>query len=262
MGVSVDWWQWRQLLLSKHGPSSPSMRLILLSIPGETGNSQTQAWPSQETIAERAQMSVRQVKRLSKLAESNHWVRRKKAKKPGQVWRYTIYEFCVPPNLLDLIPSHAWESDSQFKRGDTAMSPRAQQGDTSLSPRESPKNVERLVEHVTQADEVTSGVDVVTNGATNVVTNGVDVVTPRWPMKYLSEESKREVPIQGALMRTARANSESETAEHRSERKHRSIGMLLAAGNDEETVVRYLSKSQGVTIDDVRAVTLQQREET
>lgn len=260
MGVSVDCWQWRQLLLSKHGPTSASMRLVLLSIPGETGSSQTQAWPSQETIAERAQISVRQAKRLLKDAELTDWVRRLKAKKSGKAWFYTVYEFCVPPNLLNLIPSH------KFKQGDIAMALRAQQGDTNLSPRESPKNVERPVEHVTQADEVTSGVDVVTNGTINGVTNGVDVVTPRWPMKYLSEVSKREVPIQGALPRTSHATVDPETerrakAEERDNRKRASIIRLLKAGTDEADIARYLGKSQGVTLADVRAE-IQKREAT
>ena len=223
MGLPVDRWQWEQLIMSKHGPRSTSVRLALVAIAACASNSQTQAWPSQELVAERAGLSPRQVKRLLQDAESSGWVHRSMAHKPGQRWRYTVYDFTVPSELFEAIPAHPWEQDPKLRRGATGDT-QSGIGVTSMTPGQPRESSRGVDEGTNGADKVTSTVDEVTKAPSDKVTNGVDEVTQLWPMKSPSEVSSqvsKQVSTHGAPSRTVRVKRRPEIDEHDPEVKKR-----------------------------------------
>jgi hypothetical protein len=54
------------------------------------------AFPSQETIAMRAGVGVRSVKRYLAASEAQEWLTRRKVRRTGKAWRRTGYEAVVP----------------------------------------------------------------------------------------------------------------------------------------------------------------------
>jgi DNA-binding MarR family transcriptional regulator len=141
----VDAWQWTQLILSEHAPSGQSHRLVLLAIAAHALASQTEAWPSQATIARRAQLSPRQVQRILPMLEAASWVLRSEVAATGQAWRRTVYHFVVPDGLpLPARPQRRGDNYASSRSGgqrhprgvDVHMSPRSAGVPTSGTPRD------------------------------------------------------------------------------------------------------------------------------
>ena len=229
MAVPVDKWQFSQLVLSSHGPESQSLRLVLLSIAAEISNSQSEAWPSQRRISERAQLSERQIKRLVKRGEELGWLARRWARKPGAAWRYTIYTLAVPNNLLSEVPEHPWDVDRSWRRGAKAATRSAEQGDKLSAPCGPEED----------ASNVTNDASNVTNDASNVPSEGGSMVpfthskgTRTWPTTLPSDDSSQvstHVPTHGAR-RTSRARASEQISENDSEiqRKRREAARIVA----------------------------------
>lgn len=220
VAIQVDKWQHVQLVLSRHGPSSGSERLVLLAISADTNNSQSECWPSQERIAERSQLSLRQVKRLVKSAEEHGWLTRRKARKPGATWSFTVYALTVPQSLLDVVPQHPWEVDPEWKQGAKTVAPSFEQGAETVArsfqqgaktvapstPQEGSPNGCKVT---SSGSEVTSTVSKVTNDGQSKVTNQASNVPSRWPTTFPSDvprDDPQYEPTHGPT-RTARAGT-------------------------------------------------------
>jgi len=115
--VEVDAWQWRQMMLSEHGPPKENARLVALAVARDVGVSQRDAWPAQKTIARNAQVGLRTAQRLlTELAEQG-WCVRGRGPTTGKGWALTAYTFTVPAHLEEFIPAHPWEDDPTWERG-------------------------------------------------------------------------------------------------------------------------------------------------
>ena len=228
--IPVDKWQHVQLVLSEHGPVSASERLVLLAISADTNDSQLEGWPSQSRIAERVQLGQRQVKRLVKAAEDHGWLRRRRARKPGATWSFTIYSFSVPESLVSAIRIHPWDSDPTWKQGDKLASPSFEQGDKLVSPTPPSEGFSNGCKVTSKASEVTNGASKVTNGGGSKVTNGASKVTSGWPTMFPSDVSI-DVPIDVSphgARRTARATGTGQISESPEvQRKRREAAELV-----------------------------------
>src|SRR5581483_1537725 len=207
----VDHWQWQQMLLTEYGPSIESHRIVALVISMHMSKDRQEAWPSQETIARRAQLSLRQTRRFIEALEREGWICRAHKKRDGQRWRLTSYHPAVPLLLSSVVREHAWETDTN--RADTQMSSpmsspsgnaadiktsaRSREGaDTQMSAVSSDNGKVR-----TFADDVRTsdakGADISPH---KVRTFSVDVRTSGCPTKSSSEalKSPRKTPSEGA----------------------------------------------------------------
>lgn len=120
------------------------MRLALLAIGAEANNGQTEAWPSQKRIAQRAQLVDRTLRRVLPAAESGGWIKTRRAKKSGRAWCYTIYTFTAPDDLMHHIPEHPWNVDPDWRRPDTVAPATPPRGDAAVSGRDGVGSPERL----------------------------------------------------------------------------------------------------------------------
>lgn len=133
--LPVDAWQWRQILLSKHAPKDPpTLRLVALVIEAHMSAERSEAWPSQATIAERAQISVRQTRRVLDQLEAEGWLMRTETRLPGQKWRLTKYSASVPLAVAVHVPLHAWqrEDTSRAVSGNNGETPADSRGFASI----------------------------------------------------------------------------------------------------------------------------------
>jgi hypothetical protein len=101
--TALDRWSWCDLIASKHGPTDPSTRLVLLVISLHMNAQGERAWPSQNHVAERSALSVRSVREHLKRAESAGWISVKQRRQAGRAWFVSEYRPAVPPALLDLV---------------------------------------------------------------------------------------------------------------------------------------------------------------
>jgi hypothetical protein len=103
---SVLVWRWRHMLLSKHGPSEPSHRLVALTISLYMSPNREGCWVGQKTIAERVHLSERQVRRVLDSLEASGWIFRKTLARgtPNQVKRMCFYFRRLPDSLRNLEP--------------------------------------------------------------------------------------------------------------------------------------------------------------
>jgi hypothetical protein len=92
--------QWRNLILSAHGPETVVERLVLLAIAQHMKPDGTDGFPSQATIARRTSLCVRSVKTALASATRAGWVRREtKRRSKGRNWMFTTYLATAPDGL-------------------------------------------------------------------------------------------------------------------------------------------------------------------
>jgi len=141
--ADVDDWQWRQMILSPYGPPSPAARLVALTINAYMTGEKPYAYPSQSTVAQRVQLSVRQTGRVIKQLIADGWIdtMRKRRDGGGHNWKMTVYFPAVPDHLAEHVPERPWKSDRSFKRRDKAMSgPQREDVAVSSAPAETVKD--------------------------------------------------------------------------------------------------------------------------
>jgi hypothetical protein len=119
-----DRWLWFQTIFSEVGPVSPTARNVLGVVFAYTSNERSHVWPAQTTIAKRARLSTRQVRRVLERLEAEGWIYREIGNQTGKKWRTTVYWPTLPAGLQ--VDERPWEKDAQFTRGRAAtqMSPR------------------------------------------------------------------------------------------------------------------------------------------
>lgn len=119
MPYPVDRYTWQQSILSMDGPPGGQVRLVLVAISLHMNSHGIGAWPSQQTIADRASIGLRSVKRHLEVADSLGWIERRRAKLAGQKWRRTEYGAMVPDFVYVKLPERPWEKDPTWRRGAT-----------------------------------------------------------------------------------------------------------------------------------------------
>lgn len=238
-GIDVDEWQWREMLLSEHGPSSPSERLVALVIYTHMSSGKPFAWPSQETIARRSQLSGRQVRRLTQNLSDAGWLCAKAGgpsfqRRNPKGWRITTYSPYVPEHLEQFVPQRPFKSSLTYVREDTQMS--------SPNPVEGFRNC---------SSEGAADIQPPSCGQTDpkVRTFSAEVRTPGCPTKSSSEDSIRSnhMKAQPPSCRAARFEIDSQKA--RDERIRKALPHFPP--NDDTSVRMCVS---GATLEDVRRV--------
>jgi hypothetical protein len=89
---------WLGAVHSERGPTSHTERTVLTVIFCHLNVRSKTAWPSQEVIARRARISVRQVRRLSEKLQRDGWIETELGRRGGggQKWKLTIYTPRLP----------------------------------------------------------------------------------------------------------------------------------------------------------------------
>lgn len=105
--LPVDIWRWRHMILSAYGPRAPSHRIVASVIGLYMSAARSDCWVGQRTIAERAQLSVRQVRRVIGALETSGWLRTRYSMRKGQAWRLTVYSRRLPTSLSHVDPRKA-----------------------------------------------------------------------------------------------------------------------------------------------------------
>lgn len=97
--VHVDRWEWRQLIASEQGPASPTTRYVLHMVAMFMDDDGRNCWPSQASIAARAALTTRAVKKHLAIARRTAWleVTDHYTGRPG--WRRNSYAPIVPAAL-------------------------------------------------------------------------------------------------------------------------------------------------------------------
>lgn len=242
--LRVSPWHWQKMLLSDHAPNSQAARLVALVIADHMKTSQPFSWVSQVTIAKRAQLSDRHVRRLvgqlvqAEWLESQLWKRdmflshypqyRSVLKHTGRGREMTLYFPAVPDELLEVVkslPTKKGSSDQDIAMSGTqhGVSPDCRTFGAGL-----PDIWSRTAGHL-EPDSRTSGC----------------------PRKSLSLSLNSEVVREGPpdakpRLRLPRA-IEKDTAEERAARIDTAIAMMK--GQDDETIKRCV---QGATLTEVR----------
>jgi helix-turn-helix protein len=127
--IEVDRWQWRELFASEHGPADYPTRLVLFVLSLHMGHDGDQAWPSQETIAKRAGLSDRAVRKHIALAQESGWLRVEPRRQHGQAWFVHEYTAMIPENLAQFCTARPWEEDPTWKRPERRAGRRKQRAE-------------------------------------------------------------------------------------------------------------------------------------
>ena len=94
--IKSNKWKWLDVVLSEHGPASPTMRLVLVSL-WKHMDQKGYAWPSHKTLARRSGLSERCVGDHIRRAEREGWLRIGEREQKGAAWRSHAYVATVPP---------------------------------------------------------------------------------------------------------------------------------------------------------------------
>jgi hypothetical protein len=131
--LEVDRWVWFQAIFSERGPVSATARNVLGVVFAYTNAKRHSAWPSQTTIALRARLSSRQVKRVLSALEADGWIRRELGGCSGKGWRTTKYFPRLPADQRGDIQVSPRLASNPSDGGDAHMSPANdnQRGDIS-----------------------------------------------------------------------------------------------------------------------------------
>jgi hypothetical protein len=226
MPQPVDVYAWRNAIMSENGPTNPLARLVLIAVSLHMDNtSGSGAWPAQTSIAKRAGVSLRSVKRHLEFAHRRGWIELTKVQVQGKRWRRNEYAACVPDAVYESLPERPWESDPTWRRSAT-VAPSQHPTDTRAAP-----------------DKVPTAIRQGANGARQGANDDIHKV-PELGLLTLPLNSSKNSSGEGALAskRTARLSDSDLKAKIR---KYRSIGF----GDGE--IMKALAQFS-VTIEEVR----------
>lgn len=102
LAVHVKRWPWRQIIASDHGPPSSTTRHVL-HILSLFMNDDGGCHPSQATIARRAALTTRAVKKHIAIAKRGYWLEVTERYSDGQSWRGNNYVATVPASLHPVV---------------------------------------------------------------------------------------------------------------------------------------------------------------
>jgi hypothetical protein len=139
--------EWQKAVCSEHGPSSSVARLILMVVSLHMDPDGGNAWPSQETIAERAAITSRCVVTHLGNAVRLGWLRRYTAGRTKQDWRLNGYEATVPDDVYPLLKGAERHSPRRVLKSGEGGSEPSTKGDAPGS-----KRVVKLVQKGGEGD--------------------------------------------------------------------------------------------------------------
>jgi hypothetical protein len=123
--------EWQKAVCSEHGLSNSVARLILMVISLHMDPDGSNAFPSQETIAERAKVTTRSVVTHVGKAVRLGWLRKYTAGRTGQGWHLNGYEATVPDDVYPLLKRSERPSPRpKAKRSERVSAPSAERGET------------------------------------------------------------------------------------------------------------------------------------
>lgn len=116
--ANKPFFSWRHALLASPDLSS-NEKLVALVISTYMNDHGQGAFPSQETIATKASINVRSVKRAAKSLQEKGWITRRLHGYAGQKWKRHDYEICMPKRDDTESPPSDKGGDTLSKGGDT-----------------------------------------------------------------------------------------------------------------------------------------------
>jgi hypothetical protein len=246
----VDRYTWQQQICGEHGPNNSTARLILLAISLHMNADGSGAWPSQKTIAARALVTDRAVRKHLEIAVRHGWLARSIAGRNGQGWALHEYGAVVPDAVYDHIPEKPWEADPKWERGERRSPPVAAKGAEPYSARSD-----------SQAEGAERSTSKVRNGEAEGAERSDAKVRNHVPTNLPSENlPSRTIPKrERALARTA-LSFESSKTKTKAEEAERAIRRYLIGGYSAAEIVTLTKGHYGVTIEDVQRVEAEERE--
>lgn len=121
--VTCDKYNWQRIFASKNGPSSDGVRLVLHTLALHMSKEGENAFPSQETIAEESDLSIRSVKSNLAKAVAGGWIFR--FARPGRKAHAHIqhqYTATIPEKFNGLWEAPPWELDPTWERQHVSVS--------------------------------------------------------------------------------------------------------------------------------------------